>query len=201
MLIYKMIFNSSWPIDAIWWHRPWSTLTPVMAYWLMAASCFLNECWPHVICIFLHSTKCNITGSADEITSPLIVWILHFNIYYNYHIPRANELRPISSPGPYYHLSSNFMTGARLRACIIGHGLPCGISWICASIPSQTCLQLWYVHKIAYVFKWHGTLSLYAFWCCAKDTCHYSILSVPPLLLIILTHWSLGDEFHKTAYK
>ena len=38
-------FNLLWPSNTIWWHRSGSTLTPVMAWCLMAPSHYLNQCW------------------------------------------------------------------------------------------------------------------------------------------------------------
>ena len=43
--VYALSFNSLWPRDAIWRHRPMSTLAHVMACCLTAPSHYMKHCW------------------------------------------------------------------------------------------------------------------------------------------------------------
>ena len=62
-------FNSSWPSDAIWCHRTWSTWVQVMACCLTAPSHYLNQCWL-INGVMWHSPKTNFAArSAQDINS------------------------------------------------------------------------------------------------------------------------------------
>ena len=58
---------SLWPSDAIWWHRPWSTMAQVMAWCLMPPSHYLNQCLFIINDILWHSPKTNFTESTQDI--------------------------------------------------------------------------------------------------------------------------------------
>ena len=61
------LINSLWPNDAIWWHRPRSTLAQVMACCLMALSHYLNQCWLFISKIQWHSSAGNFTRDTSAI--------------------------------------------------------------------------------------------------------------------------------------
>ena len=59
--------NSTWPSDAIWWHRTRSTLAQVMACCLTAPSNYLNQFWLISSEVLWYAPEGNITGNAQEI--------------------------------------------------------------------------------------------------------------------------------------
>ena len=61
---WTYLINSSWPSDAIWWHRSGSTLVQVMACCLTAPSHYLNQCWV-VSKVQWHSFDGNFTRYAS----------------------------------------------------------------------------------------------------------------------------------------
>ena len=53
----KLENNSLRPSDTIWRHRSGSTLAQVMAYFLMAPSHYLNQCWLIISKVLWHSSE------------------------------------------------------------------------------------------------------------------------------------------------
>ena len=43
--VRRLLLNSLWPSDTIWWHRFGSKLSQVMACCLTAPNYYLNQCW------------------------------------------------------------------------------------------------------------------------------------------------------------
>ena len=62
--------NTLWPSDTIWRHRSGSTLAQVMACCLTAPSHYLNQCWPIISKVELHSSK----GKFIRDTSAIKHW-------------------------------------------------------------------------------------------------------------------------------
>ena len=59
------MINTLWPSDAIWRHRPASTLAKVMAWCLMASSHYLNQRYFLISEVLWHSPESNITVRAQ----------------------------------------------------------------------------------------------------------------------------------------
>ena len=49
------LFNTSWPIDIIWWHRSGRTLAQVVDWCLTAPSHYLHQCWLPISQVLQHS--------------------------------------------------------------------------------------------------------------------------------------------------
>ena len=62
---YATVINSLWSSDGIWWHRSGSTLVQVMAWFVMAPSHCLNQCWLLISGDQWHSPDSNFTASAQ----------------------------------------------------------------------------------------------------------------------------------------
>ena len=62
------LINSLWPSDAIWRQGSRSTLVQVVACCLMAPSHYLNQCWPVISKIQLHSSDGNFTWDTPVIS-------------------------------------------------------------------------------------------------------------------------------------
>ena len=80
-------FNSLWPSDIIWQHRSGSTLGQVMAWWLMAPSHYLNQCWIFISEVLWHSPESNFTMYIMGLKIILLKQLPH--------LPGANELNMI----------------------------------------------------------------------------------------------------------
>ena len=62
------LFDSLWPSDTIWRHKSWSTLAQVMAWYLMAPSHYLNQCWLIISKVQWHPSESNFTTDASAIS-------------------------------------------------------------------------------------------------------------------------------------
>ena len=62
----KAPFNSLWPNDTLWRHRPGSTLAQEITCCLTGSSHYLNQCWLIVSEVLWHSPWCSFTGIAPN---------------------------------------------------------------------------------------------------------------------------------------
>ena len=82
--------NSLWHSDAIWRHRTGSTLTQVMACFLLAPSHNLNQCWLIISEVQWQSPEANSTRNSSAIN--YYNWLENNFEKMSFKSPRANEL-------------------------------------------------------------------------------------------------------------
>ena len=127
--------STLWPSYSIWHQRSWSTLLQVMAWFLMAPSHHLNQCWLIISEVLWHHwPEDSLTGNAQDISPWCDLKITKLRLLT--HLPGANELKPLDIIGNYI---------------LCGQGLAVGL-------PSNTLLP-WTIRPADFLH--HATLC----WC------------------------------------
>ena len=89
---YSARFNSLWPSNAIWWHSSGSTLTQIIACWLMAPSHCMHPLslviskvhWHSSVGNFTWDTQSTLTKSTKRLIN--LTWTFFF-VKFNSNIP------------------------------------------------------------------------------------------------------------------
>ena len=89
------------PSDAIWWHRPGSTLAQAMACCLMAPSHYLNQSWLIVSKAQWHSSKGNFRKKIPQPPISELVWKTYLSKI-TFQSPRGQWVKYEGVPGSSY---------------------------------------------------------------------------------------------------
>ena len=90
--------NSLWPCNDIWQHRPWLTLTQVMACCLAAPSHYLNHCW-----LLINEFQWNLLSAILQWVPRLLFCIMSLKLILLKllpHRPQGNALNAILTGKP-----------------------------------------------------------------------------------------------------
>ena len=88
-MYWKMLFNSLWPSDVIWWHRNGSTLAQSMACCLTAPSHCLNQ-YSFISKAQWHPSEGNFKRNTSAINNYKSLKITH--LWFQSNLTGANEL-------------------------------------------------------------------------------------------------------------